>query len=740
MVKKKVLWILVGCILFSIQFNLVLGVDISEGLNASWSFDDNLLSATDYSLGLVSGTVEYIPGIKGKGANFTSGVEVANRTTGIKKIVKGNYTICGAVKWNSTVFDSSINRERVITVSGGTVWFGRTLNTGYNCSYQHTQIGDAEVFTIGHLADYPISTNAWMGYCMVYNNDSKTMKLYVNATEVYSQSGVDNGYQLSVDEIYFGSSNSLQSSQASIDEFSIWSDAKTLSEIRAWWNDGSVCSYPFTNCAVKPPTLSNNITNNTYPQINDDIQFNVSWYDVDGLATSIFSWNCTSDYTWQNISLVNITGVNNVSMFNITLNFTRNITSCAWMSFANDTSGNTNQTEQLTIVIKKKVPNATVVIINKPLTVSENLSITKSFSDGDNDTWVYNETRWYLNGTYQSDWDNFTFLSYTNTTNYDNWTVSFRVKDLYNWSDWINDSVVIFDTTAPTLRDLTLSATSGYLYSVVTITANCSDTLSTISSGFPKVQITDPNSVVTNFTMSLDSGDIYTKSYATGGAVGTYTFDFYCKDDSNNMKSNTSTGLTYTTSERPFDGGGGGGGGGSSIPRTPISQLEGTPIIDFGTTQSGWSFVTVPQYNRTKTLKLTNLGDVEFNGNIKITPDLDEYINVKVCEIGLAECSSDEVKVLTGESMLLVIDGNFDENLGFGVIGTISLENEQQVFPLEFIVDRPPGYTLYKGLQNSWFGKFFNLTELGAVIWFVIIAIAGLILAYYTLLTLGVFA
>lgn len=93
--------------------------------------------------------------------------------------------------------------------------------------------------------------------------------------------------------------------------------------------------------STTPPAFSNNLTNNTQPRIGDDVSFNITGTDVDGISGYIFSWD-NGTGTFQNDSFVDITDFN-FKIANVTANKTIEVvagTDIQYQWYMNDTLGN----------------------------------------------------------------------------------------------------------------------------------------------------------------------------------------------------------------------------------------------------------------------------------------------------------------------------------------------------------------------------------------------------------------
>jgi len=284
-------------------------------------------------------------------------------------------------------------------------------------------------------------------------------------------------------------------------------------------------------------------------QINNYIYVNVTaTHGTSNIDNCTLIWNLTHNYSMTKIGI----GISVSCWINMTttdgINYTYSVT-------ANTTDGVEGTTGNRTNLENTK-PQLNISYPGNNSNITETSTyLNWSSSDSDSDSithYVYgNSTR------------NSTLLSLYNGTglNY-----SWQVDDgTYYWYVIANDSYETNTSSeykfnvniSPALSGLSLSSASGYSDTSITIYANCSDTGSNVSS--INVSIYDPNAVWTNYTMTLDEGTKYNKTY-TPSIVGTYNFSFYCSDYYGNIANNETTGLQFTSSTRPSSPSGGGGG------------------------------------------------------------------------------------------------------------------------------------------------------------------------------------
>jgi len=190
-----------------------------------------------------------------------------------------------------------------------------------------------------------------------------------------------------------------------------------------------------------------------------------------------------------------------------------------------------------------------------------NITCINETTDDDNDNIIDWSIKWYVDGIYNSSFNNQTLVESIYTINETEWTCSLAAADFEGFSDYVNSTPYKFgDNNAPVLFDDVLSASSGTNDNPFNIFVSLTE--ENIVS-FVFVEITTPNLLSFNFSMSLDSGTqnngTYKRTYIPG-TDGTYTFRFYSRDGTSNIRQLDSI-LTYSESTYTAPAGGGGGGG-----------------------------------------------------------------------------------------------------------------------------------------------------------------------------------
>jgi|SRR3990170_316683 len=325
---------------------------------------------------------------------------------------------------------------------------------------------------------------------------------------------------------------------------STWLNSTTLtiSNSRPYMNTPLITSFSYANTSI--------IGNSTY-------------YDIDSDNGNItFLWKKNGTLILSDLSNINKTnntfvtstlGVGNYTHFdNISLDV------IGW-----DGDINSTLISSSTLQINNSPPiTSNILIVN----VTAGLNCSYTYSDYDSDSRTNQFFNWFNNNVSLNITEE--ILGTGNYTTNDQLICSIQVYDGYiNSSVTNSSSYLVGDVTLPIISSYSLDTSSGYPDETHTLSTNCLDDNS-IASGYPKVQFLDPASnMVGNYSMSLSSGTLYTKSYIFS-SIGSYSnFTFFCKDGNGNEQTNT-TSLSFASSTRPTPVVGGGGGEIGNKPQT----------------------------------------------------------------------------------------------------------------------------------------------------------------------------
>lgn len=220
------------------------------------------------------------------------------------------------------------------------------------------------------------------------------------------------------------------------------------------------------------------------------------------------------------------------------------------------------------LTISNYVPVASNVLITRSGSI---YNCTYDYFDGDNHSDSGTSFSWYLNSSLLG-----------NTTQSINYSLSddselvctVTPSDGLDNGTSVNSSVyVVGDITTPSISDIVVPTTA-YTSVPVTLSVVCTDANS-LATGFPKVEFKDPNGlIVGNLSLSLLSGDTYTRSYTFSVAGVYHSFNFYCQDGSGNLNiSVASNNLSSSVYVAPV----GGGGTGTVVVDKPVCDIDVTP-------------------------------------------------------------------------------------------------------------------------------------------------------------------
>jgi len=364
---------------------------------------------------------------------------------------------------------------------------------------------------------------------------------------------------------------------------------------------------------------------------------------------------------------------------------------------------------------------------------ADDLNISWLYNDTEGDTSTDQEIKWYVNTVYNSTFDNETNISNTYTSLGESWVAGVRLYDGQTWGSYTNSSpMVIGDDTPPVIQSSSISATSGTNDDPFTVTTNVTDenTVQTVT-----LQVTNPNTISDNFTMSSIGGDLYEKTY-TPSVDGIYSFKIFASDTSGNIASST-TSFNYTESTST---GGGGGGGGTTI----IIEEAGLGVIDFGLPALIITTISTPK-TIDESIVITNIGNNTITGEIALSGGIRTYLTVEYCNLN--DVCGQTVNIKPNEKGIVKLTGLIDDTLGEGVEGQIligdvditeqplriaptlavtttgttplSIEERtttevrkgEQTFTLDVAITRPPLYGVYSQVSET-----LGISELTALI------------------------
>ena len=235
------------------------------------------------------------------------------------------------------------------------------------------------------------------------------------------------------------------------------------------------------------PYYSYNRTNFTSIKVSEKGQFNITWTDNVALDTIIFSVKNDSSSAWNNITTFRTSGTNIDLAFNLTMSSTSSEI-FQWKFYANDSSGNWNESSVYSITISdtsstwsNNGTNFSLIKVNE----KGMFNITVNDADG------LNSAIFSLKNSSAANWYNYSALRISGTS-YElryNLTISSNATQVLSWMYYFNDSAgamynssvfdIIIDDTYATWQNNGTNATAYHLNDNVmfNITVNDADGL-----------------------------------------------------------------------------------------------------------------------------------------------------------------------------------------------------------------------------------------------------------------------
>ena len=382
-----------------------------------------------------------------------------------------------------------------------------------------------------------------------------------------------------------------------------------------WVNDtnGNINQTTVYFTVTNQVSFSDNSTNSTHwgSNVKHSQQITSSLNDLSGY---IFSFD-NGTGTFVNDTFASLTGLIDWSNVTKTVNSTVGST-IRWQVHANTSADVWSSSSIYSYVITNTLPVVSdVTIVPVSPQNDDDLNVTYTFTDDDRDleqdTWF----QWYINGIPN---ETTRILSSGNTSLLDEVICSVKVFDGIQNSTWVNSSVVtVTDTVLPVLHTQSLTPASGEVNTAFVVRINITE-LNPLT--WVYVQITDPNSASTNYTMSeeLTTGleYNYNKTY-TPSLVGDHFFHFFARDNSGNIGEIAGSSDYSSTAVGGGDSPGGGGGG-----APPITQICGDQICSGGETTENCPEDCILDYTMSPDeLMITMFQDAKETGRFKIIND-----------------------------------------------------------------------------------------------------------------------
>ena len=209
--------------------------------------------------------------------------------------------------------------------------------------------------------------------------------------------------------------------------------------------------------------------NNDHSTKNTTLLINITASDDLQLDFCLLEWNYTNE------SMTKVESGRNISCY-----MNKSIMGSGkfdYRVYIIDYSNKINSTELRNITILNTPPNITSITLVSTDDLNRTngtLNANWNFHDVNNDSIIYNETRWYKDNAEIISLKNLTIINQENTTRDDIWIFSLRMFDGYNWSNWVNSSPLTIKNDPPilaTIKNLTTVNES----LLVNITVNASD-------------------------------------------------------------------------------------------------------------------------------------------------------------------------------------------------------------------------------------------------------------------------
>ena len=287
-----------------------------------------------------------------------------------------------------------------------------------------------------------------------------------------------------------------------------------------------------------------------------------------------------------------------------------------------------------------------------------NLTVNYSVSDADNDSVTEENIRWFKDGTRVAALNNASIVLAGNTSLGEEWYYEINIFDGENWSYqyWQSYKTVIGDDVAPIVQDEDLSTTSGVNDQPFTIYA---DVVETNQIAEVKVEVIDPNSQRSNYTMSLavnETVKTYTRTYYPG-TDGVYTFVFYTKDGSGNT-ARLESALEYRESTQT--GGSSGGGGSTGPDAEEIESIIESTTKGYVLFASPGIPIKVQPPPRSDTFErevVITAKDGPVMATLDLSDNIEPFFDAELCDIYTLECA-DEALIKEGEQKYVKISGD----------------------------------------------------------------------------------
>ncbi|MBW2980816.1 hypothetical protein KY360_05360 [Candidatus Woesearchaeota archaeon] len=305
-----------------------------------------------------------------------------------------------------------------------------------------------------------------------------------------------------------------------------------------------------------PPAWSNN---NTYPASGIqyasgvDYQFNITWIDARaGVDAVLFEHNFTG-------TLNNYSSSGNISNEHYYNSTNLSAGTYVWRSYANDTLGFTNYTEQWTYIVQpdSTAPSvinvtATPSSINQTQTTNITANITDSGGLSENDILarIVNSNSDINEYNMNQDGDIW-YYEFTTTSSHPGgvYNITIRARDTNNnWNESEGTTLTVNDITTPSVTNVQPDNAVRDFGSVVEITANVTD-----ETAISAVRANVSWSGVYSFVdMHLQEDNVtYSGNFSLTNYIDTFTVQILANDTSNNLNNSETSTFNVTDESAP---------------------------------------------------------------------------------------------------------------------------------------------------------------------------------------------
>ena len=597
---------------------------------------------------------------------------------------------------SNLMFGLAVNTSAITDLYG----YGFTMTCGDACAAARTiKLNGSAIIYQGDQFYLGYSNANWT---MCYNISNANVYLDVNGTtmktfalNLSSTPAFDSGFKYA----YVGAYGDLLYTN-SVDRFIV------------------VAGYPPD---ITSPSVTSIQVNNSVPHYGETIYLN--WTLEDNTSVDV-SWlqvqNGSGSYnvSYQYYSSQQVNPAYNLTIAdssNIMINLT---------AFANDTSNNNVSSSAFRLNLTNNPVISSMAIQNLPLSDTDQLNCTYSYLSYNSSTQRNEWFKWYLFGNL-SYGNNSQNVSAAKTTTGQKWICSVMGFDgTYNATGWSNSSeVTIADNLPPVLNENYTSTGSVTTGSTIEIFANVTDVDSSIN--YVYSEITDPNSLKANYTMVLDSGALYKRTFTTS-IVGTHFLKYYFADTSGNSRNSSTNILSFSVTAVSGGVRAGGGGGGPSLTIIKTTN-ETKPVIDWGIAQYFFTILYAPSSDHVE-LAFKNIGETPIRkAKLEITPEINVYLQ-KACVLDLLskDCVIKDISVDSGETKILVMDAVYAQGMPHSIEGQVRLKENTNVYALNVAMDRVVG-----AKYQLKFAEYFNTSEMVALIIVYFIGISAIFTALY---------